>query len=282
MLSAETKARFEAFWNKALVSIGVAAGQQRVDGEAVEGKVDGVAVVEGSDVAVTERAQDEVETTREGSEARELGEVKAREEMKTWLDGRGVDLGAVNGVEERGEEREGVRMAGAVKSVMATGEGMAEKRGEEGERVERAEGVLGAGVVKSAIASGEAMAEKRSEGDEIPEGAEDMGKAMNAGVVKSVIASGEAMAEKRSVEEEEDEEMPELQVQKRRASEAEEAVGKALDEWRQGPERRTTDVAVAAAPPLAKRTVNMDAENGGLEVRGQMGGLRGESWLHSQ
>lgn len=286
VLSAETKARFEAFWNKALVSIGVAAGQQRVDGEAVEGKVDAEAAVEGSDVAVMETAQDEVETTREGSEARELGEVKAREEMKTWLDGRGVDLGPVNRVEERGEKREGVRMAGAVKSVIATWEGMAEKRGEEGERVERAEGAMGAmgaGMVKSAIASGEAMVEKRSEGDEILERAEDVGKAMNAGVVKSVIASGEVMAEKRSEEEEEEEEeMPGLQVQKRRASEAEEAVRKALDEWRQGLERRTADVVVAAAPPLAKRTLNMDAENGGLEVRGQMGRLRGESLLHSQ
>jgi hypothetical protein len=205
--------------------------------------------------------------------------------MKTWLDNRGVDLRAMNGVEERGEEREGVSMAGAVKSVIATGEGMAEKRGEEGERFESAEevkGAVGAGVVKSAIASGEAMLEKRSEGDEILERAEDVGKAMNAGVVKSVIASGEAMAEKRSVEEEEEEEMPELQVQKRRTSEAEESVRKALDEWRQGLERRTADVVVVAAPPLAKRSGSMDAENGGLEVRGQMGRLRGESLLHSQ
>lgn len=265
----------EAFLNKALVSLGDAAGQQRADQEAIQ--VNGDGAVE-KRVGVQERDA--------AVEAREQGEVMAREEMKTWLESRGVDIGAVNGVEERGEKGEGVSMAGAVKSVIATGEGMAEKRGDGGEMIERAEGVrgaMGAGVVKSVISSGEGMAEERREGDEVLERAEGVGKALNAGVVKSVIASGEAMAEKRSEEEGEEEEgMPDLQVQKRRASEAEEAVRKALDEWRHGLERRNTDVVVAAAPPLAKRSATMDAENGGLEVRGQMGGLRGESLLHCQ
>lgn len=113
-------------------------------------------------------------------------------------------------------------------------------------------------------------------GEEMEERAEGVGIAV---AVKRVVATGEAMAEKRA---EEEDEMPELQVQKRMANDAEEVVRNVLEEWRRNLGKRSAAVNVAAAAevegvPLGKRSIAMDAENGGLEVRGQMGRLKGKS-----
>lgn len=121
-----------------------------------------------------------------------------------------------------------------------------------------------------------AVEDREEEMEERAEGAEGVGIAV---AVKRVVATGEAMAEKRA---EEEDEMPELQVQKRMANDAEEVVRNVLEEWRRNLGKRSAAVNVAAAAevqgvPLGKRSIAMDAENGGLEVRGQMGRLKGKS-----
>lgn len=121
-----------------------------------------------------------------------------------------------------------------------------------------------------------AVEDREEEMEERAEGAEGVGIAV---AVKRVVATGEAMAEKRA---EEEDEMPELQVQKRMANDAEEVVRNVLEEWRRNLGKRSAAVNVAAAAevqgvPLEKRSIAMDAENGGLEVRGQMGRLKGKS-----
>ena len=164
-------------------------------------------------------------------------------------------------LEAREEMRVWLGRRGAIVEVV-------EERG--GETVERTEGVAMVVAVKSVIATGEAMGETRGEGEEIlelPEGAEDATEAGSGGATSEVGS------------EECDKETPELQLQTRDANEAEEAVAKAMEEWRRSLEARRADAGEAEGAALAKRSVDVNGENGGLVVRGQMGKLRGKSRL---
>ncbi|MCJ1244698.1 hypothetical protein MMC30_001897 [Trapelia coarctata] len=216
VVSAEMKTRFESFLQRMLERIGVKAAEQAADVAGIERKMDGSSVAVGMVVRAEEQREGleelvekrgEVEERDATAEMRKQGEVHAREEMKQWLQTRDAEIEGVGAVEERGEEKEA--------------------------RAEGAEGVEMAVVVNSVIAMGEGMAEKRDE--------------------------------------EKDEEMPELQVQKR---DAEEVVKNALEEWRRGIKERSAGAGEEAGAALEKRSIALDAEDGGLEVRGQMGRLK--------